>query len=46
MSEAETKPRPATTRAADKHVLAHVEKWMDLIREIGHERAAQAKCCG
>lgn len=48
MSEAADKqPRPATKRdaAADRHALAQVEKWMDMIREIGRERQGQAKFC-
>jgi hypothetical protein len=49
MSEAaDTQPRPAPKRdaAADKHALAQVEKWLDMIREIGHERQGQAKLYG
>jgi hypothetical protein len=31
-----------TKPAADERVLAHVDKWMAVIREINHERTADA----
>ena len=40
MSEtADIQPKPKTTRDSsnDRRVLAQVEKWMEMIREIGHE---------
>jgi hypothetical protein len=49
MSETEAKvhsqPTPANTRFGDKYALALVEKWMDVIREIGNERAMAGKIC-
>ncbi len=44
MSEsAQTQSKPATTRgtASDERVLAQVEKWMAMIREINRDQQAQ-----
>ncbi len=46
MSEPANTPSSLTTRrgdSADKHALVQVEKWMAMIREIGHERQGQTK---
>ena len=49
MSETEakvhTQPRAANARPGDKYALALVETWMEVIREIGNERAMQGKVC-
>ncbi len=33
----QTKPKPARDRSKDKRTLDQVEKWMEMIREIGRE---------
>ena len=41
----QTPSKPATMRgaASDERVLAQVEKWMAMIREISREQQAQSK---
>jgi hypothetical protein len=42
---AQTQSKPAATRgsASDERVLAKVEKWMAMIREINRDQQAQPK---
>ena len=35
----QTKPKPARDNSKDKRTLDQVEKWMEMIREIGREPA-------
>jgi hypothetical protein len=35
--DVQTKPKPARDSSKDKHTLDQVEKWMEMIREIGRE---------
>jgi hypothetical protein len=44
MSESNAQPQPKTARTGqgDGRVLAHVEKWMAMIREIAREQATQS----
>ena len=48
LEAADTQSKPIDTRgnAADKHVLAQVEKWMAMIREISRERQAETMLSG
>jgi hypothetical protein len=32
-------PKPKSTGAGDRHILAQVEKWLAMIREISREQA-------
>jgi hypothetical protein len=36
------KPKPATRTQSDGQVLAHVEKWMAMIREIAREQPTRS----
>ena len=49
MSEAATtqsKPIAMRGNSSDKQVLAQVEKWMAMIRELNRERQAETKLSG
>jgi len=49
MSEAaamRSKPIAMRGNSADKQVLAQVEKWMAMIRELSRERQAETKLSG
>ncbi len=49
MSEAaatQSKPVAMRGNSSDKQVLAQVEKWMAMIRELGRERQAETKLSG
>jgi hypothetical protein len=49
MSEAaamQSKPIVMRGNSSDKEVLAQVEKWMAMIRELGRERQAESKLSG
>lgn len=39
---AQSKPKASRDGANDGRVLAHVEKWMAMIREIAREQASQS----
>jgi len=36
-ADIQTKPKPACDNSKDKRTLDQVEKWMEMIREIGRE---------
>ena len=49
MSEAaatQSKPIAMRDNSSDKEVLAQVEKWMAMIRELSRERQAETKLSG
>jgi len=36
-ADIQTKPKPARDNSKDKRTLDQVEKWMEMIREVGRE---------
>ncbi len=48
MSEAAMQSKPIAMRgnSSDREVLAQVEKWMAMIRELSRERQAETKLSG